>query len=434
MGVARAGGGRGDRAAAVTTTFDPQLLVRVQNYLINEKKVELPGWEPKPEERQRFLAAVVEAIVDLRVPLNGMNERAMAESMAGMMTEVGVLTPILNEEGVEEIIVRRAPDGRMHVQVERRGRIDDLGELADEAHFAYVVKRAADQGRQLLKGDTPMVVVDLPSGDRLTAIIPELSKNGVSINIRRFPRKPLGLDEMAANGSLTQEIADYLARVVRENVGSALIVGSSGAGKTTLLNALSLHIKDATQLAVAETFKELRLAHPYPLRAVARAELKPHEQAAGIVTMRDVVNTIYTRMRPDLILGGEVVSEESVEFLRAVALGSRAITTIHGASCLSGLVNLETLAVQYGKLDQHVARQWIARSIDLVIHVDRAESGSRFVSEVSLVRGLSAEGSYRLEAIFRHAEARGNRAEHLAQMWKDSQNGRGEAKRKAEQL
>lgn len=391
-------------------------LTDVVAYILEHKHAQLPSWHAEQAERERFTAMVAEALVHLRLPIMATGIQAAAKEMAGLLCGVGVLTPWLEEPGVEEIIVRRRADGRAHVQIERNGRIEDLGELAPMEHFEQVLRRAADSGGAVLKADSPKVVIDLPGGHRLTAIIPPLSAGGVALNIRRFSPQPLSLSDLVLAGSLASQAADFLGRVARLNLASILVAGASGAGKTTLLNAMGLEVPHTTQLAIAETFKELRPAHPYPLRAVAPAELKPHELQSGLDRLGDVVNTIYTRMRPDLIIVGEVVAAEAVEYLRAINLGARAWTTIHGGSCLGGLMSLESLAIQHG-VSQPVARGWIARGVDLAVHLDRTPQGLRFVSEISRLGGLDERGGYRLQALYRSDLARGNRAEMLERLW-----------------
>jgi len=391
-------------------SLDGTLLTRVQDYLLEVKRARLPDWQAAPAARRQFIAVVAEALVELNItPPPGLDIPGLAEQLATMMTGIGVLTPLLYEDGVEEIIVR---DG--HVQVEQGGVIYGLGELAPREHFEQVANRVADLGGAAFQGNRARVVVDLPPfGDRFTAIKPPLSAAGVAINIRRFARTPLTLAQLAAKEALPAYMAEWLAGVLRDNAATFLIVGASGAGKTTLLNALCRHVPHTAQLAIAETFRELSPGHPYPVRAVAPSELTPQERELGLTTLRDVVNTIYTRMRPDLLLVGEVVGAEAVEFLRAINLGNRAAATIHGGSALGGLIALETLAIQYGGLAQHVARSWIARGLDLVIHMERT-AGRRFISEITVLDGLEA-GEYRLQPLYVTEAARHSRAQALLQ-------------------
>jgi Flp pilus assembly CpaF family ATPase len=160
------------------------LLPSVQDHILT-RGITIPAWRATGEERQRFAAAVAQTIVELRLDRqNGHainNVAALADRLAGMLTGVGVLNPLLDDDATEEIIVRQG-----HVLRERAGAIEDLGALAEDAHFAQVAERVADQGQRVMTGQRPYVLVDLPNGDRFTAIKPPLSIRGTAINIRHF--------------------------------------------------------------------------------------------------------------------------------------------------------------------------------------------------------------------------------------------------------
>lgn len=392
------------------------LLPRLQTHVL-ERGIPIPGWRAGGDEHARFRAAIAQALVELRLDRAvGANER-LAEAagrLAGMMTGVGVLQPLMAGDGVEEIIVR---DG--FVQVERRGRIEDVGVLADNAHFLQVAQRAADLGQRVMKGSRPYVLVDLPDGSRFTAIVPELSKRGVAINVRVFARQALSLNDLARLGTfdaapatnpapdpaaLLEEarrdgldmlppVARLLAAVASGNLASLLISGEFGAGKTTLLNALSLYVPPRVQLAVVETFEELRVAHPHPLRVVV-------EDKPDFPTMDEVLNVVITRMRPDLLVIGEIVRDEAPRFLDAINLGKRAWSTIHGNDALGALYRLETKALTTG-LPHQAIREQIAAGIDLVVHLRQdACTGRRYVAQVVRVCGLDEHGRYRLEPVY----------------------------------
>lgn len=428
-----------------------EMLARLQEHLL-AKGVPIPGWRARDEERERFRARAAQGLVELRAGLADDRVSAEAERLAGLMTGVGVLTPLLSEPDVEEIIVR---DG--HVQLERRGRIEDLGDLASDAHFEGVVRRAADLGGQMLKADQPFVLVDLPTGDRLTAMVPPLSVNGVALNIRVFGRRRLSLDDLQRAGMFDgvatadrrrltavippcgrpsavggpahpkgilsgngkpaptthfppSRVGQFLAQVAAGNLATTLISGEFSSGKTTLLNAMSQHFPPTLQLAVVETFQELQLQHPHPARAVVSANGR-----AG-VTMRDVVNVLYTRMRPDAIVIGEIVAGEAVEFLQAINLGKKAYATIHGNSPLDALYHLEDLDLRSG-LPLPAIRERIARGIDLVVHLSRTADGGRHVAEIVVVDGLDESGGYRLTPLFQADSSREGRAASLRALW-----------------
>ncbi|MGC8946373.1 MAG: ATPase, T2SS/T4P/T4SS family [Anaerolineae bacterium] len=273
-------------------------------------------------------------------------------------------------------------------------------------HFEHVARRVADLGRRTLKGNKPYVLVDLPDGSRFTAIVPPLSVRGTAINIRAFNRSTFSLQDLAERGtfSLPDEeeerktsgvdietlppVAQLLRRVAERNAATVIVSGEFGSGKTTLLNAMSQHIPDRVQVAVVETFEELRIQHPAALRVVVP------EGRENFPSMDEVLNVVVTRMRPDLLVVGEVVREEAARYLDAINLGKKAWTTIHGNSALGALYRLETKALLSG-LPHNAVREQIAFGVDMVVHMRKSRGGKRFIGEIALLDGLE-EGRYRL--------------------------------------
>ena len=382
------------------------LLPAVQEQVL-DRGIPVPAWRANGTEYQRFAAAVAQVLSEMRLS----SELSLGETaavLARAMVGIGVLQPLLEQDGVEEIIVR---DG--FVQVERWGNIEDVGEMAPDSHFNQVARRAADLGRRMLKGDRPYVLVDLPDGSRFTAIVPPLSRRGTAINIRVFARRTFSLDDLARFGTFDKSSAAYapepqekvdvlppvarlLRKIAEENRATVLISGEFGSGKTTLLNAMSIHVPDRIQLAVVETFEELKIAHPHPLRVVV-----PDGRDEGdFPTMDEVLNVVITRMRPDLLIIGEIVREEASRFLDAINLGKRAWSTIHGNNALGALYRLETKALTSG-LPHRAIREQIAAGVDIVVHLRREQrTGQRYVAEVAQVDGLE-EDQYRLRYLYR---------------------------------
>jgi pilus assembly protein CpaF len=230
------------------------------------------------------------------------------------------------------------------------------------------------------------VLVDLPDGSRFTAMVPPLSKRGTAINIRIFTHRVLNLDAIVDAGTLMRGQAEFLKQVMLERRKSILISGRPAAGKTTLLNSLLAILPQYTQLCGAETFEEIETTNPFEARAVVRDEAE-----AGRVSMADVVNVLYTRMRPDVLVVGEVVNEEAREYLQAINLGVVAHTTIHGNSVLDALLRLETLAREKD-VPLGAIRERIARGVGIGVHVElkQASEGAawrRQVTEILQVNG-----------------------------------------------
>ncbi len=419
------------------------LLSAVRKHL-EQRGTAIPGWNAVEHEVSRFRAAVAEALVELEHP-DYLIPRT-AEDLTGMMAGLGVLQQLLEEPGVEEVMVRKG-----HVLVEKEGRVEARGRVADDEYFLALARRAADMGGRAMWGDRPFVLVDLPGGHRFTAMIPPLSVEGTTINIRVHRQTAFTVGELGEMGTFeppgptegrkdgdggvdavgellwaegvdppAPPAVDFLARAIHEGLASIIVSGEFSSGKTTLLGALLRLVPPEHVLAVVETFRELKVSHPYGARAVVPEIL---EQSGGLPGMREVVNVLYTRMRPDIIVFGEVVGDEAVPLLDAMNLGKRVLTTIHGDSAYGALLRLEMLAMASG-LPLAAIQERVGRGIDLVVHMER-EGHRRYVSEVALVEGYDAsESRYRLRHLCTEREGAARHMERLLDLWRSNCRGR----------
>ncbi len=407
---------------------DLTLIERVRDELVL-RGINPPSWrEADPEKRRRFFDEVRSILIDQgedRIAVNR-NAQIITDALSG----VGLLDQLLRDPYVEEIFVRNGV-----VAVEYDGSFYHLGKLADDRYFENLAVHVADQGGATLRGDRPAVLIDLPGGERFTAIVPRLSTEGTAINIRTFGRRVRTLEEMEQTGTFTkidpsdlevvqtfatnsekstgsessrrfqslQNTPDrFLAWMVSTLSGSLMIAGEMGSGKTTLLNALSGFLPVSAPIAALETFRELEIQHPFLLRTVAPAELSPGTPG---VTLDWVLNVIYTRMNPAAILVGEVVGNEALQFLKATCLGRKALTTIHGGTIEEALMRLEQLALAAApELGLAAVRSMVAMGLDVVAlmgRVNRSGRIQRTLQAIATIKGIDATGNYRLDYLYR---------------------------------
>jgi pilus assembly protein CpaF len=401
--------------------FDLILIEDVREKLV-KRGVNPPSWrESDPEKRRRFFDEVRSILIDQGENRTAVNRNA--QIITDALSGVGLLDQLLRDPYVEEIFVRNG-----HVAVEYDGTFHHLGKLADDSYFENLAVHVADQGGATLRGDRPAVLIDLPGGERFTAIVPRLSTEGTAINIRTFGRRVRTLEEMEKTGTFARrnlslsgsldDIADpeqqcriqglqntpdrFLAWLVATLSGSLMIAGEMGSGKTTLLNALSGFLPTTAPLAALETFRELEIQHPFLLRAVAPAELPPGTPG---VSLDWVLNVIYTRMNPAAILVGEVVGPEALQFLKATCLGRKALTTIHGGTVEEALMRLEQLALASApELGLDAVRSMVAMGLDVVALMGRVNQSGRVqrtLQAIAVIQGLDERGNYRLNYLYR---------------------------------
>ncbi|MBU3701654.1 MAG: CpaF family protein [Acidimicrobiia bacterium] len=281
------------------------------------------------------------------------------------------LDPLLADPTVEEVMV----NGRGDVWIERHGRLEctDLT-LAPSTTMALLERIVTPLGLRIDRS-SPWVDARLPDGSRVNAIIPPLAVDGPLLTIRRFSARGIDLDTMAWPGVV--RLLRW-AVVARRNI---VVSGGAGAGKTTLLNALAGAIDGDERVITIEDAAELRL----PGRHVLRLEARPaNAEGEGEVRIRQLVRNAL-RMRPDRIVVGEVRAEEALDMLQAMNTGhDGSMSTCHANSPVDALRRLEILVLMGDvALPAAAVRAHLGAAIDLVVHVARADDGSRRITEVA---------------------------------------------------
>jgi pilus assembly protein CpaF len=245
----------------------------------------------------------------------------------------------------------------------------------------------AQVGRRIDES-SPMVDARLPDGSRVNAIIPPLSLSGPLVTIRKFSRKRLELEDMVKIGTLSTETVEFLERAIQARL-NILICGGSGAGKTTLLNALSSFVPDAERIVTIEDAAELRLDQRHVLRLEARPQ---NIEGEGEVSIRELLRNAL-RMRPDRIIVGEVRGAEALDMLQAMNTGhDGSLSTVHANAPRDALTRIETMVLMAGfDLPMRAVRQQAASALDLIVHLERFEDGSRRVTAITEVQRMESD-------------------------------------------
>ena len=296
----------------------------------------------------------------------------------------GPLEHLLADESVSEVMV----NGIEEIWIEREGRLYKTPEqFNDESHLRRIINKMVGQVGRRIDESSPMVDARLRDGSRVNAIIPPLSLSGPVVTIRKFAKQRFDFEELVHIETISPDALDFLSRCVQARL-NILISGGTGAGKTTLLNALSAAISDEERILTIEDAAELRLKQNHVLRLEARPK---NIEGEGEVTIRDLVRNSL-RMRPDRIIVGEVRAGEALDMLQAMNTGhDGSLSTVHANSPRDALARVETMVLMAGfDLPVRAIRSQVVSAIDLVIHLERLDDGSRKVTHITEV--LSNEG------------------------------------------
>ncbi|HET8615219.1 MAG TPA: CpaF family protein [Actinomycetales bacterium] len=347
-----------------------------------------------PTQRRARLERVLSRILRRDGPLlSAVESTQLIRRVIDDALGLGVLEPLLADQGVTEIMVNGPDD----VWVERGGRLERVPvAFASEEQLYQTIDRIVSQVNRRVDESSPMVDARLPTGERVNVVIPPLALSGPTLTIRRFPR-PIRMDELVGMNAVDADGALLLAAAVRSKL-NVMISGGTGTGKTTMLNALSGFIPGSERIITIEDAAELRLQQEHVISLESRP---PNVEGKGQVSIRDLVRNSL-RMRPDRIIVGEVRGGETLDMLQAMNTGHEgSLATVHANTAEDAVARLETLASMSDlALPFAVVRDQINNAIDLIVHLARYHDGSRRISEVAAVTSRRHE-EFRLQTVLR---------------------------------
>jgi pilus assembly protein CpaF len=98
-------------------------------------------------------------------------------------------------------------------------------------------------------------------------------------------------------------------------------------------------------------------------------------------------------MRPDRIIVGEVRGAEALDMLQAMNTGhDGSLTTVHANAPRDALARIETMVLMAGyDLPVRAIRQQVASALDLIIHLERLEDGTRRVTAITEVQRMESD-------------------------------------------
>ena len=340
-------------------------------------------------EDVRARAQVQEVIQNLIVqqdtPLSARERDRLASEVLHEVFGLGPLEPLLQDPTVNDILVNT----HRRVYIERAGVLEKTSVVfKDEAHLLHIIDKIVSQVGRRVDESSPMCDARLIDGSRVNVVIPPLAVDGPILSIRRFGKIPIGAEQLLATRTVTAPIFEALKAAVRAKL-NIVISGGTGAGKTTLLNVMSGYIGDNERIVTIEDSAELQLQQEHVVRLECRP---PNVEGKGAVRQRDlVINAL--RMRPDRIVVGEVRGEEALDMLQAMNTGhDGSLTTIHANSPRDAVSRLETMALMSNfNLPEKALRQQIASAIALVVQVARMSDGTRRITYVSEITGMTGD-------------------------------------------
>ena len=149
--------------------------------------------------------------------------------------KLDVLQELIEDEKITEIMVN-GPDA---IFIEQGGKLTRWDKsFTSREKLEDVIQQIVGRCNRVVNEASPIVDARLENGARVNAVIYPVALNGPILTIRRFPDTPVTMEKLIALGSLPEECAGFLSKLVKARY-SMVIGGGTGSGKTTFLGALS---------------------------------------------------------------------------------------------------------------------------------------------------------------------------------------------------
>lgn len=292
-----------------------------------------------------------------------------------------ILQELVEEEEVTEIMI----NGTQGIFIERKGRLFQWDKnFASKEKLEDVIQQIVAKCNRAVNEASPIVDARLENGARVNIVLAPVALNGPIVTIRRFPSHPIGMTDLLAYGSLTNEAARDLEKWVKAGY-NIIISGGTGSGKTTFLNALSQYIPSTDRVITIEDSAELQLQG---IPNLVRLETRDSKgEGTTAITIRDLIRSSL-RMRPDRIIVGEVRGSEAIDMLQALNTGhDGSLSTGHANSATDMLMRLETMVLMGMELPLSAVRRQIASGVDIIVQLGRLRDKSRKVLEIVEITG-----------------------------------------------
>ncbi len=373
---------------------DEELVRRVHQRLIQEVDLEAVERLGVDRGHEAVEVATRTLLAEAAPTLYGERREMVVKRVVDDAVGLGPLEPLVKDASISEVMVN-SPD---EIYFERDG-IIYLSALRfrDRDHVMLVVDRIiAPLGRRVDES-SPYVDARLADGSRVNVIIPPLVPRSPTVTIRKFRPDKYSMEDLVANDTLTQQMADFLRACVQLRL-NIVISGGAGTGKTTILNALSAYIPERERIITVEDPNELKLQQ----RHVISCEARPANiEGKNEVTQRDLVRNAL-RMRPDRIIVGEVRGAEAFDMMQAMNTGHEgSLTTVHANSPRDALARVENMVLMAGfDLPARGIREQMASAFHIIIQLSRFADGSRRLVSLSEVVGME-ESTVTMQELFK---------------------------------
>ncbi len=377
-GVAGAGGEDVAIEPAVADAFRAWLLDKSAKNIPDDDRELLWLMDPGPEHKKRLLRHARHWVDEpknhpgVQLP----STAAVYEALYAAACGFGPIQRLIEDPEVTEITVQAA--NRVIVQKGGlRKKADGVVYAGGDAEVEGWIKHFAAAANQQIGPRQPTLSWDLPDGSRITVVVRPM---GLGFSLRRKRERPWTFEDWITEGTLIQEMADWLIQIAQVGRLGILWAGGSGSAKSTGVGVLLPYVPEGNVMLIQESAEISANVHPSIMAMMA-----DKGDRDGPNGLRQIaVNAM--RFAPTFVVLGEVVDRAIVAAMMAVDAGTGgAMTTCHSLTAEEAYDKLQTYCQEdegYRTSGILAIQQALARTFPVCIHMKRSIYGRVFVSKI----------------------------------------------------
>lgn len=337
-------------------------------------------------------------LMESKTHFYNMEEKSnLCREIFNSMRKLDIIQELIDDASVSEIMI----NGTENIFIEQYGKIRRWEKkLTSRQKLEDIIQQIVAKANRVVNEANPIVDARLEDGSRVNIVLYPIALNGPIVTIRRFPEHPIKIEDLIAWGSISEEAAGFLEKLVQSRY-NIFVSGGTGSGKTTFLNVLSNFIPQDERIITIEDSAELQISRvPNLVRLETR---NANVEGSKAISIRDLIKSAL-RMRPDRIVIGEVRGAEALDMLQAMNTGhDGSLSTGHANSPVDMLSRLETMVLMGMNLPLSAIRRQIVSGIDILVHLGRLRDKSRRMISIEEIEDLE-NGEYKLNLLYRFKE------------------------------
>lgn len=277
------------------------------------------------------------------------------------LTDLGPVLPFITPRTRDLAI-----DGSGRVWTDEGGGFDGHDVRLDPVTVRRIGATLIDRAGGRIDDAKPIGDAALVGAVRAHMVLPPVARLGPLLSLRFPARERIPLSAFTVRG------ANDLAQLIDH---TTLIAGVTGSGKTTLASGLIDQYPESARVVIIEDITELDPRHDHTVHLTVR---QPNPDGGGSVALPDLVRESL-RMRPDVLVVGEIRGVEIRDFFAAVTAGHRGLATVHAGSLAAVASRVRTLSMLAG-ISVDVAAELACSAVSRIVLCHRSENA--FVAEI----------------------------------------------------